>query len=465
MGEAVFGKPFFLALASTFGLGGEAEIPSGPQGSVTNFRNGKAAELLRPEPGATLIEAGVRCRGCGEQLTETFADLGLTPFANSYVQSSATERMEPFYPLHAYVCGSCFLVQLAEFETPQAIFGDYLYFSSFSDSWLQHAERYADAMISRFGLGQEDLVVEVASNDGYLLQYFARSGIPVLGVDPAANVAQSAVTKGIPTEVAFFGAETAKRLSDAGRAPRLMTANNVLAHVPDLHDFIEGFRLLLAPDGVATFEFPHLLRLMEDNQFDTIYHEHFSYLSGLVVRDLFAAHGLTMFDVEHLPTHGGSLRIYVRHTDNQALPITSAVERLIASEREAGLDRIEAYREFAQKVVDVKCSLLDFLMSARREGKWVAAYGAPAKGNTLLNYCGVGPDLVRFTVDRSPHKQTMLLPGTRIPIRSPEAIREARPDYVLILPWNLRQEIAEQMSEVKSWGGKFVVPIPRVEIF
>ena len=409
--------------------------------------------------------SSLSCRFCAQPLVETFADCGMTPMANAFIEPSAADRMEPFYPLHAYVCGNCKLVQLASFESPQAIFSDYLYFSSFSQSWLDHAERYAARMTERFGLSAGSLVVEIASNDGYLLQYFAGRGIGVLGVDPAANVAAVANEKGIQTEVAFFGADTARRLQARGVAPNLMTANNVLAHVPDLHDFVEGFRILLAPSGVATFEFPHLLQLMRHNQFDTIYHEHFSYLSLSMVERLFAEHGLVLFDAEELPTHGGSLRIFLRHEANAALAQGSAVARVRNDEIEAGLERIETYRLFAKGVVDSKCALLEFLVDARQRGERVAAYGAPAKGNTLLNYCGVGPELIAFTVDRSPHKQGLLLPGTRIPIRPPEAILEDKPDYVLILPWNLRDEVVRQMSDIRSWGGRFVVPIPRVEVF
>ncbi|WP_428395232.1 methyltransferase domain-containing protein [Lichenicoccus sp.] len=405
------------------------------------------------------------CRCCASPLTETFADCGMTPMANAFISPDRADRMEPFYPLHAYVCGACFLVQLASFESPQEIFGDYLYFSSFSQSWLNHAETYVARMIDRFALGAASHVVEIASNDGYLLQYFARRGVGVLGVEPAANVAAVAKEKGLPTEIAFFGTETARRLHGDGVAPDLMTANNVLAHVPDLHDFVEGFKILLAPTGVATLEFPHLLQLMRHNQFDTIYHEHFSYFSLHVVQRLFAQHGLTLFDVEELPTHGGSLRIFVRHADNARLAVTDAVASVLADEVASGLTQIQTYRTFAEGVVACKCALLDFLISAKRRGERVAAYGAPAKGNTLLNYCGVGPELVAFTVDRSPHKQGLLLPGTRIPIRAPEALAEARPDYLLILPWNLREEIVEQMAVHRGWGGRFVVPIPSIEVW
>jgi SAM-dependent methyltransferase len=408
---------------------------------------------------------GLACRCCGATLRETFADLGMTPLANSYIAPAQASQMEPFYPLHALVCSDCRLVQLAEFESPSAIFSEYRYFSSVSDAWLRHAEGYAERMIERLGLTAETPVVEVASNDGYLLQYFARRGIPVLGVDPAANIARAAIARGIPTEVAFFGAETAQRLRHAHPAPALMAANNVLAHVPDLHDFVEGFRILLAPGGVATFEFPHLLRLMEHNEFDTIYHEHFSYLSLLVAERIFARHGLVVFDVEELPTHGGSLRLFVRHAADATKPVTAAVEALRVLERTAGLDGPEAYRGFAAGVVETKCALLEFLVQARRAGQRVVGYGAPAKGNTLLNYCGIGPELMPFTVDRSPHKQGLLLPGTRIPIRPPEAIAAEKPDYVLILPWNLKDEIAAQMAGIRAWGGRFVVPIPTVQVF
>ena len=405
------------------------------------------------------------CRCCGAPLTETFADLGMTPLANSYVEPTRAAEMEPFYPLHALVCSDCRLVQLAEFESPQAIFSNYLYFSSFSDAWLGHAADYAERMIERMGLGPETPVVEVASNDGYLLQHFARRGIPVLGVDPAANVAQAAIARGIPTDIAFFGAQTALRLRESHPAPVLMAANNVLAHVPDLHDFVEGFRILLAPGGTVTFEFPHLLRLMEKNQFDTIYHEHFSYISLFLAERVLGQHGLLVYDVEELPTHGGSLRIFVRHAEDAAKGEAPAVERLREAERAAGLDGSGAYRRFAACAVETKHALLDFLIGAHRAGQKVVGYGAPAKGNTLLNYCGIGKDLLPFTVDRNTHKQGLLLPGTRIPIRGPEAILEEKPDFVLILPWNLRDEIAAQMACIREWGGRFVVPIPTVQVF
>ncbi len=403
------------------------------------------------------------CRLCGSHLHETFADLGMSPLSNSFIPAERVRAMEPTYPLHAWVCSGCRLVQLEEFESPEHIFSDYLYFSSFSESWLRHAEAYAAAMIARFGLGADSKVVEIASNDGYLLQFFLRSGCQVLGVEPAANVAKVAAEKGIPSEVAFFGVATAERLKAAGHAADQMAANNVLAHVPDLKDFVGGFAVLLKPEGVATFEFPHLLRQMQENQFDTIYHEHFSYLSLHVVQRILVEQGLRVFDVQELPTHGGSLRVFACHAGagHAAQP---AVARVLAEEEAFGLEGAEAYRAFARQVVDVKAGLLRFLLDARDAGKTVVGYGAPAKGNTLLNYCGVGPDLLGFTVDRSPYKQGTLLPGVRIPVRGPEAIEAARPDYVLILPWNLKDEIVAQMAAVRGWGGRFVVPIPSLQV-
>ena len=403
------------------------------------------------------------CRFCATPVNQTFADLGMTPLSNSFIAPDRATAMEPFYPLHAFVCDECHLVQLEEFETPEHIFSDYLYFSSFSDSWLRHAEAYTDHMIGRFGLDAGSMVVEIASNDGYLLQYFKARGVPVLGVEPAANVAEVARGKGIPTDVAFFGVATAQRLKQSGVSPQVMAANNVLAHVPDLNDFVAGFATLLAPDGVVTVEFPHLLRLMQLNQFDTIYHEHFSYLSLLTVERVFRAHGLRVFDVQKLPTHGGSLRIFATQAGG-AHATTPAVGALLEEERAAGLAERATYAQFAEKVIDTKAALMAFCVEARRAGKTIVGYGAPAKGNTLLNYCGIGPEFISFTVDRSPHKQGRLLPGVRIPIRAPEAIFEAKPDYVLILPWNLEDEIVSQMAGIREWGGRFVVPIPTVRI-
>ncbi|MEG3349311.1 MULTISPECIES: class I SAM-dependent methyltransferase [Novacetimonas] len=404
------------------------------------------------------------CRLCATPLRRSVADLGLSPLANSFIKPELQNTMEAFYPLHAFVCEKCFLVQLSEFESPQSIFGDYIYFSSYSASWLQHAKRYVAQQRARFSLNTESLVVEIASNDGYLLQYVKDAGIRSLGIEPAANVAEIAIAKGIPTEVAFFGVQTAMRLKGAGYAADLMVANNVVAHVPDLHDFLEGFKILLAPGGVITFEFPHLLKLMQEYQFDTIYHEHFSYISLLVIRRALFNHGLRVFDVEQLPTHGGSLRVYATHEENTTLQENPAVNALCMEEREFGLESLDTYDQFSKSVVNIKCNILQFLIDAHHNGKVVVGYGAPAKGNTLLNYCGVGPELLSFTVDASPHKQNMLLPGTRIPVLAPDAIREKKPDFVLILPWNLKNEIIDTMSYIREWGGKFVTSIPGIEI-
>jgi SAM-dependent methyltransferase len=403
------------------------------------------------------------CRFCAAPLRHLLCDLGMSPLSNAYVRPEALQQMEPFYPLTVYVCERCFLVQLPAYEKPENIFSDYAYFSSFSDSWLEHVRRYAAMMIERFGFGGHSLVVELASNDGYLLQYFAAAGVPVLGIEPAANVAQVAKEKGIPTLVQFFGAETARQLVGDGRQADLLLGNNVLAHVPDINDFVEGMRIALARGGTITMEFPHLMRLIEGNQFDTIYHEHFSYLSLHAVETVFAAHGLQLFDVEELPTHGGSLRIYAQHAGGPPAP-SRRLETLRESERIFGIDRIETYLRFAERVQQSKRRLLAFLLQARDDGKRVVGYGAPAKGNTLLNYCGIRTDLVDYTVDRSPYKQGLFLPGTRIPIHGPEKVRETRPDYLLILPWNLRDEIVGQMAHIREWGGRFVVPIPTVEV-
>jgi hypothetical protein len=407
---------------------------------------------------------GLGCRFCGTPLSRVFVDLGVQPLANSYLEPEDLGKAEPFYPLCVYVCGECLLVQLPEEEKPEAIFTDYAYFSSYSESWLRHAEAYARAMIERFGLGPGHQVVEIASNDGYLLRWFAERGVPVVGVEPARNVAEAAQAAGIPTLVRFFGEATARELVAQGTRADLLVGNNVLAHVPDLNDFVAGLAVLLSSSGVLTMEFPHLLRLMAEDQFDTIYHEHYSYFSFATVRKVFAAHGLTLFDVEELPTHGGSLRIYARHDADASKPVGERVGDLLAREAVAGLGELAAYRSFAERVQRVKRGLLRFLIEAREEGRSVAAYGAPAKGNTLLNYCGVRTDFIDYTVDRSPHKQGRYLPGTRIPIHGPDRLRETRPDYVLILPWNLKEEIMGQMADVRSWGGRFVVAIPEVRV-
>ncbi|MEO6094782.1 MAG: class I SAM-dependent methyltransferase [Fibrobacteria bacterium] len=403
------------------------------------------------------------CRFCNAPLTQSFADLGSTPFSNSYLSAENLERMEPTYPLHARVCGSCFLVQLESFESPHKIFSEYAYFSSFSDTWLKHAQAYAVKVSERFALHSGSRVMEIASNDGYLLRWFKELGISVLGIEPAANVAREAEAKGIPSRVMFFGSETAKSLAASGEMADLTAANNVLAHVPDINDFVAGFPIVLKPEGVSTFEFPHLLRLMENRQFDTIYHEHFSYLSLTTVQRNFESHGLRVFDVEELSTHGGSLRVYACHR-NAAHKEAATVAGLLERERDFGLRDLSRYATFGEEVKSVKRDLLSFLIEAKRAGKSIAGYGAPAKGNTLLNYCGIRTDFIDFTVDRSPHKQGTWLPGTRIPVKGPEHIRIAKPDYLLILPWNLRDEVMDQMAYIREWGGRFVLPIPSVAV-
>ena len=405
------------------------------------------------------------CRFCGSTLKHTFVDLGMSPLCESYVNPEQLNQMEPFYPLHVYVCSSCFLVQLQEYVSPQEIFSHYAYFSSYSDTWLQHAKNYTEKVIARFGLHSSSQVVEIASNDGYLLQYFSSKGIPVLGIEPAANVAEVAIKKDIPTVVKFFGTNTAGELAAAGKQADLLVGNNVLAHVPDINDFVAGCKILLLPEGVITMEFPHLMRLMEGNQFDTIYHEHFSYLSLLAVENVFTAHGLTIFDVEELSTHGGSLRIYATHAEDTSKPISQQVKELRTREEAAGFSNLKHYFSFAEKVKETKFNLLEFLISAKRQGKSIAGYGAPGKGNTLLNYCGIREDFIDYTVDRNPFKQGKFLPGTHIPIFHPNKIQETKPDYLLILPWNLKNEVMLQMSYVRDWGGKFVVPIPEVNVY
>jgi len=404
------------------------------------------------------------CRFCGTELHYTFVDLGMSPLSNSYLTSEQVNRKETFYPLHGRVCERCFLVQVEEFESPEEIFSEYAYFSSFSESWLQHAREYTEQMTGRFGLSTKSTVVEIASNDGYLLQYFAAKNIPVLGVEPAANVARAAEEKGVPTITKFFGTETARELAAEGKHADLLLGNNVLAHVPTLNDFVEGLKILLKPQGVVTMEFPHLMRLIEGIEFDTIYHEHFSYFSFLTVEEVFAAHRLTLFDVEELPTHGGSLRIYARHEEDETRAVSRRVEELKERELSFGFRRIDMYLSFMDKVSETKRRLLSFLIDAKQAGKSIVGYGAPAKGNTLLNYCGVRTDFLDYTVDANPHKQNHYLPGTHIPIYHPEKIKETRPDYVLILPWNLREEITTQLSYIREWEGQFVVPIPRLEV-
>jgi SAM-dependent methyltransferase len=405
-----------------------------------------------------------RCRFCAAPLRNTFVDLGMSPLCESYVPQERLGAMEPFYPLHVRVCDQCLLVQLEEVVAPDEIFTEYAYFSSYSDSWVAHARDYVESAVERFELDGDSLVLELASNDGYLLQHVVERGIPALGVEPAANVARAARERGVDTLVAFFGRELAARLVTEGRRADLLVANNVLAHVPDLNDFVAGMERVLAPAGVITIEFPHLARLVAGNQFDTIYHEHFSYFSFLTAQTVLRAHGLEVFDVDELATHGGSLRVYAQRRSGAGQPLSPRVTELAERERVLGFDQLEGYGAFAPRVEETKWRLLEFLIECRRDGKRVAGYGAPGKGNTLLNYCGIRTDLLEFTVDRNPYKQGQFLPGTHIPIRHPEALEQTPPDFILILPWNLKEEIASQLSYTRRWGARCVVPIPEVEV-
>lgn len=405
-----------------------------------------------------------KCRFCQSPLEQSFVDLGMSPLCQDHRKPEELNRMEPFYPLHAYVCSNCFLVQLDEFVAPSEIFNDYAYFSSYSDSWLQHAKRYSDQIINRLEIGSDKLVAEIASNDGYMLQWFAERNIPVLGIEPAANVAEYAIKRGIRTETKFFGLNTARELASKYGTADLLIGNNVLAHVPNINDFVSGIKAFLAPNGVVTMEFPHLLRLVEGNQFDTIYHEHFSYLSFTTVQKIFKSHGLVLFDVEELTTHGGSIRIYGRHTEDTSKQITQRVEQLARQEEKIGMLTLEFYADFERKVKETKRRILEFLIEAKNDGKTIAGYGAPGKGNTLLNYCGIRTDFIDYTVDRNPHKQGNFLPGTLIPIYEPEMIKQTKPDYVFILPWNLKEEIMANMAFISEWGGKFVIPIPELTV-
>lgn len=408
--------------------------------------------------------AGAPCRFCTRPLRHTFVDLGMSPLCESFISAEDLNGIEPFYPLHVYVCDNCFLVQLEEYVAPGDIFGEYAYFSSYSDSWVEHARDYAERIIDRFALSSRHKVVEIASNDGYLLQHFLARGIPCLGVEPAANVARAAIARGIPTIVKFFGRGSASEIvAEHGQAD-LIIGNNVLAHVPDLNGFVAGLKTLLKPNGLITMEFPHLLKLMQFKQFDTIYHEHFSYLSLSTVQKVFFAHGLTLFDVEELRTHGGSLRVYVKHLDDNSKGESNRVSEMLQTESQAGLSDLETYSVFSEQVKETKRAILEFLIRAKRGGKSIAGYGAPGKGNTLLNYCGIREDFLDYTVDRNPYKHGKFTPGTHIPIFPPEKIHETKPDYVFILPWNLKDEIIAQLSYIREWGGKFVVPIPSVDV-
>lgn len=404
------------------------------------------------------------CRFCKTELTQNFVDLGISPLSNSYLNSKQINEKEPIFPLHVFLCNNCLLVQLEEFESPQKIFSDYAYFSSYSKTWLEHAQEYVNMMISRFDFDEKSQIIELASNDGYLLQYFKERKIPILGIEPAVNVGTVAEKKGIPTIFKFFGTELAKELVSSDKKADLLLGNNVLAHVPDLNDFVKGLKILLKPDGVITMEFPHLLRLIQQNQFDTIYHEHFSYFSFLVVQNIFSSHELTIFDVNEIPTHGGSLRIYAKHKENQKFKVNENILKLNKKESEFGINKINTYSNFQKTIELLKQQICEFFIDIQKENKTIVGYGAPAKGNTLLNYCKINNGMINYTVDKNIHKQGLFLPGTHIPIKDPEKIRMTKPDYVLILPWNLKDEIIEQMSFIRDWGGKFVVFIPEVEI-
>ncbi|WP_019552558.1 class I SAM-dependent methyltransferase [Propionispira raffinosivorans] len=405
------------------------------------------------------------CRFCQHEIKHTFIDLGMSPLSNSYISMDKSEQGQISYPLHVRVCDQCFLVQLEEFETPSDIFNDYAYFSSFSTSWLKHAKDYVEYMVKNHDINNHSQVVEIASNDGYLLQYFKEVDIPVLGIEPAKNVAEVAKKeKGIPTISEFFGTALAQKLVSEGKKADLLLGNNVLAHVPDINDFVAGMKILLADDGIVTMEFPHLLNLIEKNQFDTIYHEHFSYLSFLTVQQIFAAHGLRLFDVQEWATHGGSLRIFACHANCSRYIVSDNVARILEKEKKAGLDQINTYLTFSESVKKVKYDLLSCLIELKRQNKNIVVYGAAAKGNTLLNYCGIRQEFIDYAVDMNPHKQNTLLPGSCIPVYSPDKIRETKPDYILILPWNLKEEIMQQLHYVKAWGAKFLLPIPEVEI-
>jgi C-methyltransferase C-terminal domain/Putative zinc binding domain/Methyltransferase domain len=403
------------------------------------------------------------CRLCGAELTHTFVDLGMSPLCESYLPADRLDAPETFYPLHVRLCATCLLVQLPAYVPGEDIFSDYAYFSSYSDSWVAHAKRYADEMTARLGLAGDSLVTEVASNDGYLLQHFHAAGIPVLGVEPAANVAKAAQAKGVRTAVHFLGPDTGASIADEYGRADLVAANNVFAHVPDIRGFAAGLRALVKDSGLVTLEFPHLLRLIERRQYDTIYHEHYSYLSLLTASRALETAGLNVVDVDELATHGGSLRVHARPAEASAEP-SARVAAVLAAEEAAGLHTVAGHEGFADAVATIKSDLLGFLLAARAEGKTVAGYGAPGKGNTLLNHCGIRSDLLTYTVDRSPHKQGLFLPGTHIPIYPPERIEQTRPDYVLVLPWNLREELSAQLSYVRSWGGRLVFPIPALEI-
>ena len=411
-----------------------------------------------------MITLRLDCRFCNKPLTNIFVDLGITPLSNSFLKKEMLGDLEKKYPLCTYVCSNCFLVQLPEFEKPENIFEEYAYFSSYSSTWLQHAHDYVNMMIKKFGFDKKKLVVEIASNDGYLLQYFKEKDIPILGIEPAVNVAKVAKEKGIPTITKFFSVNTANELEEEGKKADLIIGNNVLAHVPNLNDFVKGLKILLKPSGIITLEFPHLQQLIQKNQFDTIYHEHFSYFSLITVEKIFSFHELTIFDVEEISTHGGSLRIYVKHSEYDDILINEKVSILLEKEKQYGLENINTYTNFIKNVDVIKKKINEFFIDAKNSGKKIVCYGAAAKGNTLLNYCNIGNNFIDYVVDQNPYKQGLFLPGTHIPIKSPDEIQKTKPDYVVIIPWNLKDEIMEQMKYIRDWGGKFVIPIPEVSI-
>lgn len=401
------------------------------------------------------------CLNCGTQLKHTFADLGTSPLCNEIIKPDQLNEGQTSYPLHTYVCDECFLVQVGKCVSPQKIYEDYSYFSSYSDSWLHHAEQYVDFMMDQYDINRESFVVEIASNDGYLLQYFNKNKVPMLGVEPSDTVARAALDKGIPTEMVFFGTDSAQTLRKKYKPANLILGNNVLAHVPRINDFIEGLDIMLDEKGIMTFEFPHLMQLVENNQFDTIYHEHFFYYSLHSVQSLFNKHGFKIFDVQELSTHGGSIRIFVSRTDNQKYQVSENVRQLLRREERKGYLNIEFYKSFGEYVEQTKRDILRLLINLKNQGKTIVGYGAPGKGNTLLNYCGIGTDFMDYTVDRSPHKQGHYLPGSLIPILAPDKIRDTKPDYIFILPWNLKDEIIKQLQYVSEWGGQFIIPIPQ----
>ena len=407
----------------------------------------------------------MKCRFCKSALTNIFLDLGMSPMANSFLKSTELDTKEPHYPLCSYVCSNCFLVQLDEFEKPQEIFSNYAYFSSFSTTWLDHVEEFVNQLINQFKIDKEKHVIEIASNDGYLLQHFKKKDIPILGIEPAKNIASYAESKGIPTINKFFGVDTAKELAQNGQKADFLIAFNVMPHVPNLNDFVNGLKMLLNPDGILIIQFSaYLLKLIELNEFDMIYHEHFSYFSLGTLKKIFSELKLKIFDVEELSIHGGSLRLYIIHEENNSYQKSTRVDQLLEKEKQFGLLETSTYDNFTKNIQNVKQNICNFFVEARKENKKIVCYGAPAKGNTLLNFCGIGKDFIEYTVDKNPHKQELFLPGTHIPIYSPEKVLSTKPDYLLILPWNLKDEIIEEMNFIRDWNGKFVVLIPKIEI-